>query len=544
MNPSDSSSRPSRTLVYAATATAFAALSYVMNPGYFADAPMYAMDVLGPLIPRTDHGIDSGHLIWRPVLDCLLAFSRLMGWRWDALIILRTLSALATGFLAAFTLLLASKLGFSTRQQFLAVVLLGGSASVLVVGGSGAPYSAMALFILLAVVLVTPPPEWRWRRALTGALSMGTACTFWGVGLMLMPVFTLAAFLGRGGTIRQRLAAAIGLSALATGAAASCTVVAWWAWGGPQTGLGFVDWMSVASHGAAAAPSGIGAARAILGAVRALVDLGDLGYVIKSVMLGQTAGSPGRQLLFAAIIAAAVGVMAVLAAIGTGRLLRSGSRLAQAGALGLAAWLPNFLFTVSYGGNELHMTFGAIPFVALAFVAGLDAVSPRVTVAFTCLLWATNLTLGYTPSALAARHQRQSFGTVARNQLPPFSTLVVTGQDFAYLDALPMLYRDSIRVVNIRTEVLTHGPETWAERLDSCVALSYRLGGRVAVLSDLIGEPTPQGLKLLPQEQPTPSLEEVNSYFAGWQRGQRWSVGRFTFVELTARDEKEKAPTP
>jgi hypothetical protein len=297
--------------------------------------------------------------------------------------------------------------------------------------------------------------------------------------------------------------------------------------------MDFMSWIGTASHGAESAPSLIGAARAVLGSIRALIDLGDLGYAVKAFLLTRDAGPRLVALLMAGVLATALVLAFALTIRGTWAQARRHQRMAEAGMIGLAAWLPSFLFTVSYGGNEVHMIFGAVPFIAIALVTGLDALSPRLAPALAALLWVANLSLLFSPATVASRLDRQGIGRVARNHLPAYSALVVTGQDFIYSESLPILYRDSIRVVNVRTDVLMHGPDHWQARLDSSIAMSQRMGGRVAVLSDLLGEATSAGLKRLENEQPEPSMEELSAYFQGWNQKASWTAGRYRFIEVT-----------
>ncbi len=524
------------------TALLVAVGSYLVNPGYYGDAPQYASDVLGPLlIPRIDFGLDSGHLVWRPILRRISEIAGMLGASWDGLTVLRVLAAAAMGLIVLGIIRLGAKLDFTVRQQLLSVLVLAGTSSTLLVGGSGAPYTSMGALMVLSVVLVTPPPSFGWGRGVAGALCMGAACTFWGVGIMLLPAFCVATFLGHGGTFRARSLAAIGLSALAGCFAAFLAWASWAIWIAPHD-MGFLTWLGIASHGAESAPSLIGAARAVLGSMRAFIDLGDLGYAVKAFLLGRDGSALARPLALAALVAALLGTAVLLTVWGALRIGKAHSRALDACVIGLAAWLPSFLFTVSYGGNEVHMIFGAVPFVALALVAGLEALSPRLAPALATVMILANLGLMFSPGAVNARRVRQGVGDVARGYLPAFSALIVTGQDFIYSESLPILLRDSIRVVNVRTDVLQNGADNWQARLDSSIALSQRLGGRIAVLSDLIGEPTPAGLKHLSQEQPVPSAEDLQRYFDGWSRGQRWSTGKFTFVELLVPDSGAGAP--
>jgi hypothetical protein len=513
-------------------AAAIAIGALLVNPGYYGDAPQYAMDVLGPLLfPRLDYGFDSGHLVWRPLLRGIAAMMSLAGITVDGLRVLQVASAFAMGCVVVGVLRLAAKFGMNRRQQLLVAAVLAGTSSTILVGGSGAPYTAMASLIVLAVILVTPLPVWNWRRGLVAAGCMGASWAFWGVGVMLLPAFCVAVYLGRGGSFRDRAVAAVGLGTLAGSISILIAIAAWFVWVRPHD-LGFMAWIGTASHGAESAPSFIGAARAVLGSLRALIDLGDLGYAVKAFLLTREAGTRLLALISAGLLAALVATAFLLTMRGTWRLARQHQRLAQAGVIGLAAWLPSFLFTVSYGGNEVHMIFGAVPFIALALVAGLEAVSPRLAPAFAIVLWVANLGMLFSPVAVANRRDRQGVGSAARAHLPAYSALIVTGQDFIYSESLPILLRDSIRVVNVRSDVLMHGPENWQQRLDSSIAVSRHLGGRVAVLSDLVGEATASGLKRLEGEDAEISMDALSAYFEGWERKESWSAGRYRFVEV------------
>jgi hypothetical protein len=94
-------------------------------------------------------------------------------------------------------------------------------------------------------------------------------------------------------------------------------------------------------------------------------------------------------------------------------------------------------------------------------------------------------------------------------------------------------YFYDVRVFNVTYDVVHHGSEGYADRIRQVADSALTEGGRVAVLSDLIGQPTPGGIGFIGRETPGLDLPRLRSAFSQWQRGRSWQVERYTFVEIT-----------
>ena len=152
----------------------------------------------------------------------------------------------------------------------------------------------------------------------------------------------------------------------------------------------------------------------------------------------------------------------------------------------------------------------------------------------TGLISISNLGANIIPMNLSKGGLPMSLGRIARQTMREGRLLVLTGQALGRASVTaPTFYFYKLQVHSILYDIQTNGTNQWQERLLQKVNKTISEGKPVALLSDLIGEQTKDGMELNDRENPVPALPEVSALFKSWHKDSRWQVDRFTFVKVS-----------
>lgn len=515
-----------------------AAAYFVVHPAYFGDALWYASDLRRSVEQQTALPLDAGHLLWRPLGLLTWRALRTLLPAIDPLDALKLVTSAGTALACLGCYHLALRFGLQRSTALCAAVVLVGSNVCLAYGGSGSSYTpAMAALVFAALPLVRTEGEWSVRHAAGSTLAFVVAWGFWAVSVLLLPALFVAAALHASGPPARRLLRGALLGAAALGAATLTALASYGVWGASPA-PGFLAWLRASGHGIEAGPSPLGAPRAVYGFLRSFVHFDSLGPSVKGLLLGDPGLVRPEQLGGAIAVGVPFLVLLGLALGGLVRAVRNASGPAlRVASVAAAAIAPVAAFGVLWQGSDVERFSGCLPFAAIAVALGLRSAGAfaarwRLEWAMAATLLAGNSATLVVPALVRGGGLPMELARTADRSMPAHSLLVITGGDLSASVWGPVLYFSDVDVYSVDFEAQRNGAERWKEQLTAAVRRAVSGGGGVAVLSDLIGEPTPGGIGLSVRERPRPSLAEVAGYFSTWTERGRWSVGRFTFVQL------------
>ncbi|MDX1578675.1 MAG: hypothetical protein R3266_09320 [Gemmatimonadota bacterium] len=512
-------------------AVALAAAFYALNPHWYMDAVNYAEN-----IAEGELWMDSGHLLWRPLGALTLGLLRPVWPTAGPLESLRLLSSLSAGFLCVLTYRLAIRLELDRSRAFVAAGLLAVTQAVVAYGGSGSSYIAAAMFGMLALLcFVRPDREWSKRDAAIGVASFAVAWGFWGPLALSLPGLTLAAYLYSQGSPPRRARRAVQVAVSGAACILGLLVLGY---GLASPELTFPEWMRGASHGIPMELSIIGAARAGYGILIAFAHLGAAGRSVKAMLLGSGGAEDLGQLL---LLSGTILMAAALTAFAAWGLWRA------AGRKPVRRWLPTFLglalpfllFGLLWQGSDVERFTPILAPLAVTLVLGIAELEPRLpraaralpALALGGLLVLNSLTF-VAPRRFGEEAMTWHLGRSAVQHVEEGSLLVMTGQDLWGAVAASTEHFWDLSVFSVHFIAGFYGVEESWRRLCDRIHDALAAGHSVAVLSDLLGEPTPGGIGLVESEYPEPSMEELQAFFADWAVVDTWRAGRFEFRTL------------
>lgn len=461
----------------------------------------------------------------------------------DPLVVLAGLSSLGAAVASVGSYPLARRFALERRASLGVVATVAGSHVCLSYGGSGSSYTpAMAMLLLAAVLLVAKREEREWsgRDAAWCNLALVVAWGFWALSALVFPAVYAAGALFSRGSLRRRLSRGVLACAPAAVATAGIVAASYSVWQVGASAPDFLSWLRQSGHGVEVGAGTLGIPRAVYGFVRSFVHLGSIGTSIKGILLGDSSLVRLGETAGVAAIGGTFVILLLLAVIGLSRAARAGAGEARrVGFIALAALIPVAIFASVWQGSDVERFSGCLPFAAVAMILGLETWSvpserrqPRLgwLLALTVVVGNT-LTL-IVPTLASGGGLPMQLARAARQSLPPHSVLIVTGGDLGGSVWGPVSYFGGVQVHSLAFDVKQHGVDGWSLRLDAVARGALERGGKVAVLSDLVGQPTPGGIGLSVAEFPRPTLEEVTEHLSDWEQKGRWTVERFTFVEI------------
>ncbi|HVP32001.1 MAG TPA: hypothetical protein VMW35_22865 [Myxococcota bacterium] len=525
---------------------AIAAAYFFSNPYWYGDSVWYALDVASGRLP-----LDSGHLLWRPLGYATWRILEACGASSDPLDAFRWMSSAATALLCLASYRLALALTASRTQALAAAAVVALSKMCLAYGGSGSSYTAAMAMTTLALGLVATPREggWRARQGAASCLALAAGWTAWGTAVLVLPGLFVAAAVGSAGGWPRRVLHAGLLCGVATALVLAIAFVAYAGFLPDGSNATFLEWLRAASHGRAMGLSSLGMARAAYGLLVSFVHLGSVGTVLKDALLGgvPTLEGVGAMLLVAILFGVALVPFVSLAWPKPVERSEGVAPLAVA-ALALATLLPVAGFAISWKGSDVERFSLAVPMLAIAGVDGLARLrlpTKRALLdpakrgfALAAVLGLVNVGTYLAPSLATQGGVATAVGRVAAEHLPAGSTIVVAGNELFGEVMGPAFYHHHITVFSVTFDVIDHGAAGYEERLRATLDKTLARGGRIAVLSDLVGRPTPGGIGLNLREHPIPSLEQLEAIFAPWHPEESWQVDRFTFVRIRPPDDR------
>ena len=512
-----------------------AVLYFVLNPYFFGDATWYALDIGN----RTVRPADAGHLLWRPLGQAAWAVLASLG-ATDPLTALRALSSVAAGALVVATYVLARRLGLGTASAGAAALMVAGSKMALAYGGSGCSYLPAAAFGAAAML----PLARRTERVgvadvILSAGALALAWSMWGIIGLLLPAQLVLAWLTFDGPYRSR-SLRVGLLGAATlGAILAIAVAGYLSTSGTHDLAGFTAWLRASGHGDAPKLSVVGFARAGIGFFNSFVHLGSLGTSVKGLILRDPGlVRIGPLLAFGPVLILFVAAVAY-SFLGLARgVIRRESWQWPAAGLALAAVVPIAAFAATWRGSDVERFSPAVAFVSVAMVFGMARRNARtaavgsgaLALVVAGALCAGNLATFTTPALVTRGGLVMEVGRAARQHLAAGVLLVVNGRELGPDVVSAAIYFSKLDVYSISYELQVFGSAGWRERLEGALCKAIERGARIAVVSDLLGKPTPGGIGYSPAEFPTPTPDEIAREFTSWEPAGEWSTDRFRFV--------------
>lgn len=512
------------------------ALYYATNPYWYGDALWYALDIK-KTPPRL---AEAFHLLWRPAGLHLWELLQFLNLSLDAIDALQLLSSFGGGIAVVAVFYLAKRFGFSPLESLSAGALIGSTHFLLAYGGSGASYPGAVAFSTLAFIPIVRVynTEWTWREASISSLAMLTGWGCWGVALFLLPALGIAgAWYSHGSLLRRGLrgvllASLSGLLILSTLVVTYSLAIA--SPGAPS----FIAWWGEASSNGVFGGIGIAnIARSALGFIVQFAYLGTLGSSIKSILYNGFSGASLTPHLLSIVAASVTGIVILAGIVLLVKKLRSDAVSAPLLLVATTATLPLAFFAIIWNGSDVERYCLSLPLTSLVLIRGLSSVRSSCLVIPLSLALLNFSTLNL-PALQSGGGIVMSLGRDSRAFLPEHSLLVVTGQRLGPTVWVPALYYYGLRVHSISFDVLTRGVDGWDTRLDRAIEESSSRGGKVAILSDLLLEPTPGGIGLEENEYPRPTFKEIADHFARWEEDSRYTVDRFTFRVLHHPDRR------
>ncbi len=509
------------------------ALSYVLiHPAWYGDAVWYALDLQHA---RTQPlPVDPGHLLWRPLGAFVYGIGSSLLPQSDPLYAFQWLSALgaAGGVLAVFGLMRRLERPFN--EAVAAAALFGVSHMAIAYGGSGSSYPvASALGVAALLPMVQKNREWRWSEGLCGVLVLVLSWGFWGVGFLLLPLLGAAGAIRSDGTLLRRLLRGASLAIMAGVVMLGVAFVAYVVDSPNPTLGGFPHWYSASGHGIAPRPSAMGFARAFLGLVISFVYVGTLGTSFKGLLLRDPEIATFGEMIVPLLTFLVFVVVLALAVAGLlRRYRRREARVGEVALLLFAVLLPVGGFAALWQGSDVERFSLALPLLCMAVTIGFRAMTERFALLPVFIAAVSTILLYALPSVMSGGGIVHGLGREARQHLPEGSLLVLTGQRLGASIWTPMTYFSKLTVHSISYDISVHGADGWDTRLEAVVHQALASGKRVAVLSDLLGEPTAGGIRHSLREYPVPTYADTANFLGQWKTGERWAAGGFTFVEL------------
>lgn len=510
-----------------AVTLALAIVFFVLHPHWYLDAVIYADDVA-----RGALWFDAGHLIWRPLGAAIVVMLRVASPDVDPLVGLRIASSLGAGALCVLTYALGRRVELDAWTSVLAGGLVAASQAALALGGSGSSYLLAAAFGTASLAcFVRPAGTWRTRDGLLGATMFAGAWALWGLYALLFAGVVVAAWIyDRGpGLWRPRVVVVTAvIGALIASSLAGVYALQ------PED-ASFVEWLGRASHGIPAGVSAIGFARAGYGFLIGFAHLGDTGRELKAVLVGSDASIDPVGLLLPMVMVLTIAALGTLALLGWFKAARRKSARRWLIVFAVSA-LPVVGFAAIWQGSDLERFTPILAPTVVTALVGVRALSRRLvrwapTVVLAGLALQNTLTF-VVPRRFGSEALNYHLGRIAREHVVRHSLLVMTGQELWGALAASTRYFWELDAMSVHYIVSVYGVEEWRPQLCRKAAEALDSGGAVAVLSDLVGDGTPGGIGLVETEYPEPTLEEVGSFFEGWQRTDEWEAGRFRFYTL------------
>jgi hypothetical protein len=521
-----------------------AAFYYFTNPYWYGDGVVYAAEIASA---KDAVPIDGRHLAWLPLGKGLWTVVKAFFPKLDPLIIFRALSSAATAALLVFSYRVCTRLGLGRGFGLAVAGMLAGSHMCLAYGGSGCPYTAAMAFGSASLLPLLRPPgeEWKLRHGVLSAslFVIGWAC--WGVAMLLLPSVFIAAVLFSRGTMVGRVFRGIVLCA---GIVVVAGLVVLGAFALTAGGKGFSEWLQLGLSAEKPGLSVLAAYRAVYGFCASFFYLGRLGTSIKGLIIGDPSIVKKTALVVNAAILGPFAAVIVLSVTRLVSMLRR--RMPGAWSLSLlfaTVFLPVAAFAATWKGSDVERFSLGLPLTCLTVVYGIaggagGAVGARTRwsrcapYALAGYISLINLGALVVPALATRGGVVMELGRVASTHVNKASIIIFSGQNLGYRGQDNVRYFAGIRAYNIMAHVNTFGVDGWDTSLAKAIDESLGRGGTVAVLSDLLGKPTPGGIGLSYKEYPTPSLGQTESFFRGWKEVRTWSVGPYVFVELEPPD--------
>jgi hypothetical protein len=397
----------------------------------------------------------------------------------------------------------------------------------------------MAIGVLAVGVLVRDG-GWRLADAILCAASFTLAWLCWGVAFLLLPaVFTAAYFYGSRESDRRAVRALLLTGSVGLFGVSLLLFVFKVAAQSVETDS-FRAWLALSGHGVPLELSLFSIARASLGFGIGFVHVGSFGRSVKGLLLGDPSIVSSGAIASGIALLFPVGVALLMSVIGLRRRLLEDRRRTRAFvSTVLATLIPVALFAALWQGSDVERMSLSLAMVAIAMVHGISAVAvPKVRLAFrwelllAAFICLANLGTFVVPRLVRGGGMNMRLGREATQHHHPGDLIVVTGQELWGPVETATRYFWGITVFNVHYNVSVYGSADWDVRLVGVVNETLERGGKVAVLSDLVGRPTPSGIALSPREYPLPSLAEVESLFEEWVETGSWVVGPYTFLKL------------
>ena len=335
------------------------------------DTMLYAGNVVHDVRGVPDVLWEFGHPLWRPLAAAIMLVTQSVSpvtadieLRRRAVAVLTCMAA-AGGTLAVLACLSwFRRLGISWLVSLATVLALVLTSTFLVFAQSGAAYIPALAFLLLGLrEMAVEDSSTSARAALLPAVAFAAAVLFWFPMVLAVPAAAMSVLLLAGDAQRRRRTAALVCAYSGAITILSYAIIAWLA--NVRTLPELRAWIMASGHGI----SGIGgAARAVVGFARSLVETGRLGLVMKRHMLGDPYNSASLVDVLDAGLARLAVVYLAGAALIYLLLRRAQGRRALIFLVVTAIPVVAFAYKWQGGDPERYLALYPALFVALAFM--------------------------------------------------------------------------------------------------------------------------------------------------------------------------------
>lgn len=497
----------------------------------YGDSPYYADEILQGVL------LEPGHLLWRPLGAVLNWMLQHMGYTGDLLWVLQGVSLVASvaSVAAMFFFLLH---WCSHRTALWGAALFGFSNGFWVYGISGCSYSLSVLFVILAFIFATPAKGMTTqtsRRVLFSGFCGGLAALSWLIQGLNLPFLLISniLFLGRLRDIGLKQTVTVGALFLTVylgtlglplvGAYMGMSLLGTPLYVGTGLeGIGFLSWITSASHGIRTTFGLAQILRLVLGWAQSMVSLGDFGAQVRLWLLD----GKGVMTLSLAIgfLKLSLFYLSVMGAIWLIWKRKSTVLLEEHKTIlviGVGALLANFMFSLNWKATDLERYLPSAPFLVLGFSIAFDNLridqgqrKPHGKLAWLitigiiiCLNWT-----GTVAPALSTDSYKQQWLTAIRQHMNHDDLLIILGaKKYAVGDPhnakMPRMLNLSMQII------LRSDPTEWKDLTLDWIRETRDHGGRVLLGDSILGLDSSPRDGWSFREYPVPSPKDLDDFF-------------------------------
>lgn len=507
------------------------------NPSWYGDSVWYSID-----LKNGNLQLDSGHLLWRPVVYLIWHLVYWMEPFRDPLAVFQVVSSISAVLSLLVLNNICKQLLLGPKSSAITVLIFATSHFQYLYAGSGSSYCTAVLFVLLSFYSALKSARGTYKATVISALWLTAAWSVWAPAALVAPGPILLASIYRDRTTIQNIKSAAYATLLFIALPLLSALTVYLAIVRPILGIEFGQWLLSSSHGIAIELSLINQLRAALGLFQSLLALPGFGYTVKSLIL--SGGIAGGSLYLITPILLLIGLV-ILSTVCFFRIARVWSQLPFVQKkfiiATLASFIPVFIFASLWQGSDIERFSPILPLLVILPVLVLGTQTDSSEIKFRFLkcaptFFAILLATYNTYIILGPYHteRTETITSIGESLLDPNSSealLVTTGQKIGPHLWGPLHYFYSIRPYSILYDVQTRGLSSWQLRLRAELRDAVDKNLPVFVSAPLYYDRPVSQLKLDPK-YPEPKIEEIRKMFTHWQVVEKVELSSLTFLRL------------